>query len=111
MQYVKLDDEQTGETRVVAGPALVFPGPYEVARPPADKTVLAAGDAVRVTNNTTGEERIVKGPATFVPGTAGPDGPGGWGTTGILAVGRTCGTRLLCPAPLPTATMLVSVAQ
>lgn len=68
LQYVKLDDEQTGETRVVAGPALVFPGPYEVARPPADKTVLAAGDAVRVTNNTTGEERIVKGPATLVPG-------------------------------------------
>lgn len=31
-QYVKVDDSQTGETRVVAGPALVFLGPYEAAQ-------------------------------------------------------------------------------
>ncbi|KAG2428571.1 hypothetical protein HYH02_014374 [Chlamydomonas schloesseri] len=67
LQYVKVDDSQTGETRVVAGPALVFLGPYEVAQDVADKTVLGANDAVRVTNKTSGEERIVRGPATFVP--------------------------------------------
>ncbi|KAG2489958.1 hypothetical protein HYH03_011588 [Edaphochlamys debaryana] len=68
LQYVVIDDEQSGERRVVSGPQLVFPGPYEVPQPVQDKTVLGADDAAYVTDKTTGDVRVVKGPATIVPG-------------------------------------------
>mmetsp|Transcript_30905 Transcript_30905/g.68436 ORF Transcript_30905/g.68436 Transcript_30905/m.68436 type:complete len:647 (+) Transcript_30905:67-2007(+) len=68
MQYVLVEDEQTGETRVVSGPQLLFLGPYETAQSPKNKTVLGATEAITVTNKVTGEVKLVKGPTTFVPG-------------------------------------------
>ncbi len=68
-QYQVLEDERTGELRVVSGPTLLFLGPYEVERGELKPvTVLGANDARAVTNKATGEVRLVKGPTTFVPG-------------------------------------------
>lgn len=70
LQYAVVEDEQTGERRVVPGPCLLFLGPYESLVAPAErsKTVLGPKEALTVLNSTTGEERLVKGPTTFVPG-------------------------------------------
>eukprot|EP00198_Chlamydomonas_reinhardtii_P011859 XP_001701196.1 predicted protein [Chlamydomonas reinhardtii] len=66
LQYVKVDDSQTGETRVVAGPALVFLGPYEAAQESVSRVIepitLTKKEYVKLQDKLSGRVWIECGP-------------------------------------------------
>merc|ERR1719267_26693 len=68
LQYVKIQDSQSGACRVVRGPKLVFLLPYEaVVDGPTETVVLSASQYITVRDSSTGERRVVRGPTTFTP--------------------------------------------
>ena len=67
LQYCLVEDTKSGSRRVVAGPTLLFLGPYEeLVGSVQSKVVLGPKEGLIVTSST-GEARIVKGPFTFIP--------------------------------------------
>ena len=67
-QYIVVTDERTGEKRVVGGPALFTPGPYDKCSKVRSVNVINNDEYIYVTHTDTGTIDIVEGPAKFIPG-------------------------------------------
>jgi regulator of protease activity HflC (stomatin/prohibitin superfamily) len=66
-QYVVMNDPKTGERRVVEGPKMYMPKPYEISGKIEKKISLLNNQYVKVTDSITGHIKIIPGPTIYTP--------------------------------------------
>lgn len=67
-QFLVVTDEKTGDKRVVNGPCMFTPGPYDKFGSVQNIIVLTDTEYLKVTHTDLGTVEIVKGPCKFSPG-------------------------------------------
>lgn len=67
LQYARIEDRLSGESRHEEGPTMIFLGAYDDLRNTNEKIVLKKDEYIRFVEGQLGTERIIKGPKTVVP--------------------------------------------
>lgn len=71
IQYLKVTNKKSGEKKVVSGPLVYVPGPYDEFERIKNVVVLNNDEYIYVTHEDTGTIEIVEGPTKFIPGVFG----------------------------------------
>jgi regulator of protease activity HflC (stomatin/prohibitin superfamily) len=67
-QYIVVEDNKTGDIKVISGPKLYTPGPFEKYSDMYAKSKLTDTQYIIVKDERTGKKKVVTGPKLFVPG-------------------------------------------
>lgn len=73
-EYVRVIDERTGEVKIIEGPMMYTPGPFDTFEMQDRKIVkykkvkITATQYIIVENEGTGEKTVIRGPITYTPG-------------------------------------------